>query len=71
MKTENNHLSSSIPHRRYPSLSDDFGRETAEPKKSSIFTDAPERDAGFRRFYLRLIVAVTALMIVAALVANA
>lgn len=71
MKTENNPLSSTIPHRRYPSLSDDFGRDNAKPKKSSIFTDAPERDAGFPLIYLRLIVAVATLMIIAALVANA
>jgi hypothetical protein len=53
-------------------LSDNFGLESAPPKKrSAIFESSPRLDASFRLHYLRLIAAVATATAITALVANA
>jgi hypothetical protein len=71
MKTENNRHPSVIPHRRYPSLSDDFGRERGIPNDLPGLSGAPGPDAIVRMVYLRLLIALGTKLIVAAIVASA
>jgi hypothetical protein len=69
MKTENCRHPSDVPHQQYPSLSGHFGREH-ETSEEFLASRTPRPDAIFRIFYLRLIVVMVVMMIVAALVAK-
>ncbi len=55
---------------RYPSLSDDFGRERIELGHLPGLSSAPRPDASVRLIYLRVIAVVITMMVLAAVVAN-
>jgi hypothetical protein len=68
MKSENHHDSSVIAHRTYPSLSDQFGRETHALKhKLPLSSRAPLTDARFGIGRLRVVVAIATILIIIAL----
>ena len=71
MKTETKRPPSIIPHRRYPSLSDNFGQERSALPDLPISLEMPRPDASIRMIYLRLIIVLGTMMLLAAVVASA
>jgi hypothetical protein len=71
MKTETKRPTSTIPHPRYPSLSDNFGRDRSALPDLPISPKMPRPDPVVRMIYLRLIIVVGLMTLLAAVVANA
>jgi hypothetical protein len=71
MKTENKRPPSTIPQRRYPSLSDNFGRERSASPDLPLLPEMPRPDASIRPIYLRVIIVLGTMLLVAAIAANA
>jgi len=71
MKTETKRPPSTIPHRRYPSLSANFSRERGALPALPISIEMPRPDASVRMIYLRLIIVLGTMMLLAAVVADA
>lgn len=71
MKTKTKRPPSKIPHRRYPSLSDDFGRDRCASPDLPLSPEMPRADASMHMIYLRLIIVLGTVMLLAAIVAGA